>query len=210
MKTICVHQRGSTLLVSLIILLVLTIVGISSVGNVSLNQKMATNYRDSDLAFQAAEAALAEGEAQIQLLVGEFPVVVEELFEPSCDSSSGLCFRDQCENGRCFTGSFAVGSPCEIDDEATPIHLESDTWTVEGRAAPLTGTAAFSSLSEPPKYIIEFRCFVELDPGNSSSGSTRLSHPDEWTYFFRVTSFARGRTDASRVMLQSTYKVVEE
>lgn len=201
-----VYQSGSTLLVSLIILLVLTVVGVSSVNNISLNQKMATNYRDVDLAFQAAEAALAAGEAQVELLA---PQISLESFNDCDSSSSSPCFTAECDAGRCFSGSHEPGNECVIDGDATPVHLMPETWTDENRYAALTGSA-FSSLSEQPKFIVEFRCYVttnpEAPPGDTSdeeAGNYTLN----WSYFFKITSFARGRTDASRVMLQSTYKV---
>jgi len=55
-------QSGSALIVSLTILLVLTILGISSLRTTSLEEKMAGNSRDAQAAFEAAEAALREGE----------------------------------------------------------------------------------------------------------------------------------------------------
>ena len=51
-------QNGSVLLISLVILLVLTIVGVSAMRNTTLEEKMAGNMRDKGLSFQAAEATL--------------------------------------------------------------------------------------------------------------------------------------------------------
>jgi len=56
------NQSGSALIVSLSILLVLTILGISSLRTTSLEEKMAGNSRDAQTAFEAAEAALREAE----------------------------------------------------------------------------------------------------------------------------------------------------
>lgn len=55
-------QRGAVLLVSLLILLVLTIIGINGMSVSTLEETMAGNFRDRNLAFQAAEAALRKGE----------------------------------------------------------------------------------------------------------------------------------------------------
>jgi len=55
-------QRGAVLVVSLIILLIMTIIGVSSMKNTTLEERMAGNMRDQNLAFQSAEAALIEGE----------------------------------------------------------------------------------------------------------------------------------------------------
>lgn len=56
------HQRGATLIIALIMLLLLTIIGLSSMRGTSLQESMAGNMRDGNLAFQAAEAALRQGE----------------------------------------------------------------------------------------------------------------------------------------------------
>jgi type IV pilus assembly protein PilX len=60
------RQRGAVLVVSLIILLLLTIVGITAMHTTTMEEKMAGNTRDRDLAFQSAEAALRDGEAYIE------------------------------------------------------------------------------------------------------------------------------------------------
>ena len=55
-------QRGSILIVSLMILVVLTMIGVSSMSTTSLQERMAGNFRDRQIAFQAAETALAYAE----------------------------------------------------------------------------------------------------------------------------------------------------
>lgn len=63
-QTIIQHkqQRGVVLIISLIILLLMTIIGISSIKMTTLEERMAGNLRDQNLSFQSAEAALVEGE----------------------------------------------------------------------------------------------------------------------------------------------------
>ncbi|THF65892.1 pilus assembly protein [Pseudothauera nasutitermitis] len=56
-------QRGIALIVALIILVVLTLLGLSSVRTVTMEERMTANTFDRALAFQAAEAALRLGEA---------------------------------------------------------------------------------------------------------------------------------------------------
>jgi type IV pilus assembly protein PilX len=57
------RQSGVVLPVSMIMLLLLTLIGITGSQVTGLEEKMAGNSRDSNLAFQAAEAALRAGEA---------------------------------------------------------------------------------------------------------------------------------------------------
>lgn len=55
-------ERGAALVMSMIFLVVLTIIGMAGMDVTSLEEKMAGNMRDRNAAFQAAEAALRDGE----------------------------------------------------------------------------------------------------------------------------------------------------
>ncbi|HSG91867.1 MAG TPA: pilus assembly protein [Pseudomonadales bacterium] len=56
------RQRGVVLFLTLVILLMITMLGVSGAQVASLEERMAGGARDRDIAFQAAEAALARGE----------------------------------------------------------------------------------------------------------------------------------------------------
>jgi type IV pilus assembly protein PilX len=56
------RQSGTALIVALTILLVLTVLGVSAMRTTSLQDKMAGNARDSQVAFEAAEFALRQAE----------------------------------------------------------------------------------------------------------------------------------------------------
>lgn len=55
-------QRGAALIVALVMLLAMTLLGVTAVRNTTLQERMAGNLRDSNMSFQAAERALREGE----------------------------------------------------------------------------------------------------------------------------------------------------
>lgn len=55
-------ECGAVLLVSLVMLLLLTLIGLAGMRMVQLEERMAGNLRDRQMAFQAAEAALRAGE----------------------------------------------------------------------------------------------------------------------------------------------------
>lgn len=61
------QESGAVLIVGLLVLLVLTILGISAMNNAILEQKMTGNVEDANIAMQAAEAALREGETLLQM-----------------------------------------------------------------------------------------------------------------------------------------------
>ncbi len=62
------HQKvfarctGSALIICLIFLLLLTIIGVASMQSATLQERMAGNTRDRNVAFQSAEAAIRAGE----------------------------------------------------------------------------------------------------------------------------------------------------
>jgi len=58
-------QQGAILIVSLILLLVLTLMGVFAMRGTTLEERMAGNMRDRDLAFQSAEAALRAAERDL-------------------------------------------------------------------------------------------------------------------------------------------------
>lgn len=52
------RQRGTALVMSLVILMILTILGITAMGTASLEEKMSGNTQEATRAFQAAESGL--------------------------------------------------------------------------------------------------------------------------------------------------------
>jgi type IV pilus assembly protein PilX len=58
-------QRGAILVTSLLMLLVLTVIGVSVMQITRMQERMAGNTRDLNLAFQGAEAALRDAEQML-------------------------------------------------------------------------------------------------------------------------------------------------
>ncbi|MCC5858552.1 MAG: hypothetical protein JJT90_10370 [Ectothiorhodospiraceae bacterium] len=66
------RERGAALIISLLLLLVMTLIGVTAMQTSTLQERMAGNTRDRNLAFQSAEAALREGEDWV---MGNFVVL---------------------------------------------------------------------------------------------------------------------------------------
>lgn len=62
------RQRGAVLVTAMLLLLVLTIIGVTVMQMSRMQERMAGNSRDSNLAFQAAEGALRNAEGYIDSL----------------------------------------------------------------------------------------------------------------------------------------------
>lgn len=60
-------QRGSALIVALVFLLAMTLIGTTAMQGTTQQERMAGNYWDRNLAFQAAEAALSVGGRSLEL-----------------------------------------------------------------------------------------------------------------------------------------------
>ena len=95
-------QRGAALAVALILLVVMTLLGLSSVRSVAQQGKMASHAVDRSLYYQFAEAALREGEAQAQIQA----IANNNSFPTDQYVSNGACTAaalNRCVNGLCAT-----------------------------------------------------------------------------------------------------------
>ncbi|WP_447772851.1 pilus assembly PilX family protein [Pseudomonas kilonensis] len=67
------RQRGMALLVSLVFLLLLTLIGLSSMQSATLQEKMTSSVMQRNQSFQIAEAALRVGESAVQVEAYSLP-----------------------------------------------------------------------------------------------------------------------------------------
>lgn len=75
------RQRGAALAIVLILLLIMTLLALASLRGTLMGERMSANMFDRSIAFQAAEAALREGEEEA---AATKPV-------PSAGCADGLC-----------------------------------------------------------------------------------------------------------------------
>ncbi|WP_165475019.1 pilus assembly PilX family protein [Legionella yabuuchiae] len=68
-------QQGATLAVTLILLFVVSLLGISAMHVTQMQEKMSSNLQDKELSFSAAESALMAGEEWLLGLTTQPPVV---------------------------------------------------------------------------------------------------------------------------------------
>lgn len=123
-------QGGAVLIVSLLLLLVLTILAIGASQTTRIEERMAWNSRDTDLAFQGAEAGLRSAEKYISVT----PAL------PTCTNpASSSCYVLQ-------QGHFA----------ATDLARQIDPWWVtNGKAFGTAGTQEVVGVKQEPRYVIE-------------------------------------------------------
>ena len=173
-------QRGTALIVSLLILIVLTILGVAAMSTNTMEEKMAGNSRKIDLAFQAAESALRD--AQIDLTKN--PLSFPSPSSPNPCSPNGLCTPST-------TG--------------TPV-WDTVNWSTSARTYGVythvyTGSAPIPNMPQPV-YIIEKMPPV-VTPGSSLGQKSYNSQPPQ---VYRITSRATGPGGVAVVELQSVYR----
>lgn len=118
-------QRGTALVMAMVILLVMTLLGITSFNMTTLEEKMAGNTKDRILAFQASETALLAGEntvgsaITINAVVAAATVTNDGLHKPSSTS--------------------------------TPVWDSAGVWTGSDNRT----YAGLTKVAQQPKYIIE-------------------------------------------------------
>ena len=174
-----VKQKGSVLILSLIILVILTILGVSSMNSSSLQEKMSGNFRDREVAFQAAEMALAYAENYVNSTVNS----------ANLGNANGLYEQGNGPTSRnAFTGNGGT---------------ISDWWTGTDSINLPTN---ISEVRTAPRFTIEAREEVGSNDGTDinitsygeSTGGGLITS-------FRVTARGTGLSDNTIVILQTNY-----
>ncbi len=107
-------QSGIVLVVSLIMLLLLTIIGLTGVQVTSLEEKMAGNSKDQNLAFQTAEAAIRAGEANIESVVAI----------AAFNGSNGLYGINDAPNHYATANAWSAGGSAQFNSGFTDIKTQ--------------------------------------------------------------------------------------
>ena len=122
------QQRGAVLIVALIMLLLLTVIGLSSMRGTSLQENMAGNMRDSNLSLQASEAALRKGEEEVtaKFLDGTLSTLETADLTGTYEDFPGISKEPEYAITLLakIRTSTEVGVP--IDDEGALVRVESD------------------------------------------------------------------------------------
>lgn len=122
------QQRGASLMVSLVFLVIIAMLGVTAANVTTLQERMAGHTRDRDLALQAAETALRDAESR--LTDASFRALAAA-FVPT--NGNDDAFWESCFDG---------GSP-------TCANIQTVTGS---NALQTTGTGA---VAEQPRYVLE-------------------------------------------------------
>ena len=171
-------QRGVSLVIVLLFLVMLSILGTTAIQTSSLEEKMTGNERDRQIAFEAAEGALRDAE--------------REIFQSLSPASP---FDSACDNGLCTPSLTAVPAWDAVDwYSATPRQYGA-----------FSGAGAYpvAGLAQTPRYIIEILPRMSPTSGNSAGMGARSSTAAGTPY--RITAVGWGKRATTEVQLQSVY-----
>ena len=144
------RQHGASLVFGLVFLLVLSIIAITAMRMSLLDERMAGFSREQNIAFQAAETVLRDGEAAIK----------------SKAINAELSFTDTCTNGLCLP---ATG-------DVTP-RWQSIDWTdSNSRKLNASTAAALINMPSTPRYIVELLGGDDCGGGGRVSAEVLVSY----------------------------------
>jgi type IV pilus assembly protein PilX len=164
----------------LIILVVMTILGITATQTTIVEEKMAGNLRDKDVAFRAAEAGLQEGLTYLDRLSRppEVNAAGTQNVWPGCTIDDG----DSCVGKGSVTALETADQAVDYDD--------ASAWGADLASAPLPGVSA------QPRIAIEHRYVPPLDVEAAARG--------RGVHFYTVSALGYGASPTAKVLLQAT------
>jgi type IV pilus assembly protein PilX len=172
------NQSGVVLIIGLIILLLLTLIAITVMRVTALEERMAGNMLNQNIAFQSAESALREAEAYI---------AAQAVIEGSAFRSFKLTNGPFQNTGDpiCASGLCGPTTPPQSDIIAT---LSAENM--------MTAGTTITSIYAEPRFIIEY---IRSDPRDDLGANI-------YSVVFRITARAQGEDPNSFAVLQSTYR----
>lgn len=184
-------QQGISLVIVMIFLVILSVLGISAMQGSTLSSRIARNEADRNLAFQAAEAALRDGELDARNLKVDITECASG--DLGCraiviDRASG--FNDSCTDGLCCSSPSAG---CGTAATVLPVWSVATRWDAGGssvRYGLYTGATPLPVVFRQPRYLLEY--FAKTDAP-----------------VYRITAVGFGANETTQVMLQSTIRVLK-
>jgi type IV pilus assembly protein PilX len=175
-----IRQQGAILIVSLLMLLVMTLLGITAVSTTSLEEKMASNNRQRQLAFQAASSALRDAETWMRT-----NIIRVSQFETTFNSTP--------------VELYWVRQPTPGDAiRVVPMDIyDGYAWTVGNSQQPPTSV---TNAVKKPRYVIEYM-------GRIGEPPLDYTEPDNRNYAFRVTAIGWGTDNITTYVTQSAFRI---
>lgn len=187
-------QRGVTLVIVLMLLVIVTLLGVGAARISLLSERSARNDRDYQVAWQSAEAALMDAQFDIRGPGGTREALFNEnntsVFLAGCNTNS--LYRGLCEPA--VEGAKPVWASVDfLDTSAGATTVAYGTYTGRTFDAGSTGVKP----ARAPRYLIEW--VPDSTPlGSASSGAKPI--------MYRVTAMGFGPREDVQVVMQIAFK----
>lgn len=186
MKSRLHRERGTVLVMGLLILVLVTLLSASAIRSTVLEEHMVGNQRNTNLAFQAAEGALRQGEAD--LMDDKYFNVTHADF---WNDNAWATDDDESEIDK-----DGLYSPDEAATKTTVDPQNGDRYAFSLPDGTISGVVS------QPSYYLER---IEGVPMPRSSIVTGFGLQNPMITFYRVTARGEGMNDKVETVLQSTF-----
>lgn len=211
------RQRGVTLIVSLLLLVLLTLLSVSALRSASIQELSVGNSHEYALSFAAAESGV--NDAIDQITARYSTNAGQPISSSDCANTSGCTFyyRPSCTKDASVTNSAAQN--CEVVSSPSGTNYLWDTtktgsdyyraltdwWGTDSNSNTTDShsikfgiqsgeTSTIAKVSAQPRYVVErFRTVKPLSVGQPT------------VYYYQITSLGVGRGRASTVVIQTSY-----
>jgi len=173
-------QQGMALITGLLLLMVLTLLGITAMDNAVMEETMVKNQRDKQVAFQAAESAMVDSFGWL-------------------DTQQRRPWPGREENGL----PVMVNAASTLNDTSL---VKPAWWASNGlNYGVVTGAVGIDGVAVQPRHITE-----EFVPAQASKSRDSLSQGKEYNsapgrYYYRINAQGSGFSAATQVVVQGVY-----
>ena len=181
------RQQGAALAVSLIILTLMTVIGVTAVKSSVIENRIATNMYDKQMSFEAAEAALRDAEAWL---------TSQESSPDAVKTAGGT------STVTVWVKGFPTNTHSDVEATEVPLKFSDDSiWDTYGETYGQVSGASDMDLAAAPQFIVEQFTFIPDD----MSAETLAAGRGE--FYYRITARARGGSSTSKTLLQTIYRM---
>jgi len=172
------YQNGAVLIITLMLLVIMTILGVSAVTTTTMQEKMAGNMHNKNLSFQAAEAAMRFGES--------IAMPLSDATDFSAEAAQGIYPRTN------YTTAQLLADPPTMnwqDGDNGNLYLQ------------------FPVVNAAPQYIVEdYGTAPKSESCAKDTAETQICCTCCLQKIFRVTAKGSGLTAVGQTLLQSTVR----
>lgn len=173
------QQQGAVLIVSMLVLVVLTLLSISAMNSAAMQERMSGHLRDSQLAFESADAALRDTEQWLE---------AQTVIASPCDAVAAGCDL--------FTPD-AMHALDGTDGRPWWVGASDDWWQQNGHDFITAGQELGGNAADPRTVIEELKRVPDsLVVGVAPQGSR---------IYYRVTARGVGGSPWAQTVVQSTF-----